>query len=129
MEELKGDKLAVALMKDAQRHAERAGQSVEEFLAEQQAKEKEAKALGLEYQGPSATQMATYISLLNHQRQLSNAWSLLHNVTVGWIPGFKLREYKGKDVLPINHAKMVDDLIYVHGWEVLVDGYFNGDPQ
>jgi aarF domain-containing kinase len=129
MEELKGDKLAVALMKDAQRHAERAGQNVEEFLAEQHAKEKEAKAQGLEYQGPSATQMATYISLLNHQRQLSNAWSLLHNVTVGWIPGFKWRGYKGKDVLPINHAKMVDDLIYVHGWEVLVDGYFNGDPQ
>jgi len=129
MEELKGEKLAVALERDARRHAERAGQSVEDFVAQQKANEQEAKDRGIEYKGPSASQMDAYIMLLNRQRQLSNTWNFIHNVTVGWIPGFKWRSYQGKDALPINHAKMVDDLIYIHGWEVLVDGYFNGDPH
>ena len=129
MEELKGKKLAVALEIDARQHAERAGKSVEEFMSDQKIKVQEAKEKGLEYQGPSAKQMNTYISLLNYQRQLSNLWTFLHTVTIGWIPGVKRRDFQGKDVLPINHAKMVDDLLYVHGWEVLVDGYFNGDPQ
>ena len=28
----------------------------------------------------------------------------------------------------MNHAALVDELLRVHGHEVLVDGAFNGDP-
>jgi hypothetical protein len=49
----------------------------------------------------------------------------VYNSTIGWLPGMTKKEYEDRSVLPINHAKMIDDLIYVHGHEVLVDGYFN----
>jgi len=31
--------------------------------------------------------------------------------------------------VPLNHARIVDRVFEVHGHEVLVDGYFNGDPH
>ena len=31
--------------------------------------------------------------------------------------------------MPINAAKMVDDLLLVHGHEIFVDGTFNADPH
>ena len=129
MEELKGDKLAVGLRKDVEKHAARAGQTVDEFLAARKAEEEEAVAKGKTLQGPTAKEFDVYRSLLNRQRQIENVGNMLYNVTVGWLPGNKKKKYKGKDQLPINQAKMIDELIYIHGHEVLVDGYFNGDPH
>eukprot|EP00568_Trieres_chinensis_P011803 CAMPEP_0183304864 /NCGR_PEP_ID=MMETSP0160_2-20130417/9800_1 /TAXON_ID=2839 ORGANISM="Odontella Sinensis, Strain Grunow 1884" /NCGR_SAMPLE_ID=MMETSP0160_2 /ASSEMBLY_ACC=CAM_ASM_000250 /LENGTH=413 /DNA_ID=CAMNT_0025467983 /DNA_START=50 /DNA_END=1291 /DNA_ORIENTATION=- len=111
MEELKGEKLAVGLEKDMERHA------------------RELKNRGITKQGPSAREYGQYIKFLDGQRRLSNAGFLLYNLTLGWIPGMPWKNTLDKSVLPINHAKMVDDLIYIHGHEVLVDGYFNGDPH
>ena len=31
--------------------------------------------------------------------------------------------------VPLNHAALLDDVFEVHGHEVLVDGFFNGDPH
>jgi len=118
MEELKGDKLAVGLRKDVEGHAARAGQTPEEFLAERKALDEQAEAQGKAPQGPSAQEFEMYRSILNRQRQLENAANMLYNVSVGWLPGKNKKPYKGKHVLPINQAKMVDDLIYVHGHEV-----------
>ncbi len=121
MEELKGDKLAVGLRKDVQGHAARAGQTPEEFLAERKALDEEAEAQGKSVQGPTAQEFEVYRSILNRQRQLENAGAIgamIYNTTFGWLPGKKKKQYKGKDTLPINQAKLVDDLIYVHGHEV-----------
>eukprot|EP00957_Ditylum_brightwellii_P026495 2004199-Ditylum_brightwellii.AAC.1 len=66
---------------------------------------------------------------------MENAGKAAYNYTLGWLPGKEWKDYELRDTLPINHAKMVDDLIYIHGHEeirdflVLVDGYFNGDPH
>jgi len=65
---------------------------------------------------------------LDSKRKVSNAAALLHNWTLGLVSGSK-RQYEGRNTLPLNHAKIIDDLIYIHGHEVLVDGYFNGDPH
>jgi hypothetical protein len=46
---------------------------------------------------------------------------------LGIIPGVSKKQIEGKHILPLNHAKLIDDLIYVHGHEVLVDGFFNGE--
>lgn len=118
MEELKGDKLVVGLRKDVEGHAARAGQTPEEFLAEQKAIQEDAEAHGKSTQGPTSQEFEIYRSLLNRQRQIENAGNMLYNATVGWLPNKKKKKYKGKDVLPINQAKMVDDLIYIHGHEV-----------
>jgi aarF domain-containing kinase len=129
MEELKGDKLQVELRKDMERHAHRMGKTVQEFHNEIQQKEREAKARGEQYLGPSSAEYEHIIHLLDKKRIAENAWSLVYNATLGWIPGVSRRKYQGKEELPLNHAKLIDDLIYIHGHEVCVDGYFNGDAH
>jgi hypothetical protein len=37
------------------------------------------------------------------------------------IPGTTKKEYQDRSSLPINHAKLIDDLLQVHGHQVLVD--------
>lgn len=118
MEELMGGKLSVGLREDMKRHAARAGQTVEEFLTKQKAKDEEALAKGETLQGPTAAEFDLYISILNRQRQLENIGNMLFNLTVGWLPGKQWKKHRGKNELPINHARMIDDLIYVHGHEV-----------
>jgi aarF domain-containing kinase len=127
MEELFGDKLVVELRNDVAHHAERAGQTVEEFTAALKSKEAEFEEKGQEMKGPSAREYDMYASMLNGQRRLHNAWNLVYNSTLGWVT--PSRPYQDKSALPINHAKLVDDLIYIHGHEVLIDGLFNGDPH
>ena len=129
MEELYGEKLQVALKKDTERNAERLGLSVEEMISDIEQKEAEAKLKGGQYQGPTAQEYDSYIAAANKLRIAENAWATLHNVTVGWIPGVQVKEIKPRSTLPINHAKLVDDLILVHGHEICVDGKFNGDAH
>lgn len=130
MEELKGEKLANALKSDMAKHAARAGETVEQFKAEQEEKVRQLRKKGVVKVGPSAKEYDQYVRLLDGERKLGNASKMAYNYSLGWLPGMQWKQHVGRDTLPlINHAKLVDDLIYIHGWEVLVDGYFNGDPQ
>lgn len=115
MEEIIGEKLIVALRKDAEKWSKITGKSVEEL-------QEEANAM-------SAQEYARYLGILDAKRRTQNAWNRLYNMTVGMIPGMTRREYHSRAELPLNHGKLVDDLIYVHGHEVLVDGRFNCDPH
>jgi aarF domain-containing kinase len=129
MEELKGEKLAVALQHDLKHQAQRQGKTAEEFGAEIKEQERQAKVRGEEFMGPTAKEYDVYISLLDQQRKASNVIKVLHKVFLGWwLPGSRTKTTQDKSFLPINHAQMMDDLIYIHGHEVLVDGLFNGDP-
>lgn len=127
MTELKGEKLPEALQKDLELYAVNAGMPVEEFKAREESKLRDMKRKGEDIRGPSAKEFDTYIKLIDAKRRANNMSAALHNYTVGWLPGFEKKAYKNKRMLPINHAKLIDDLIMIHGHEVLVDGYFNGD--
>ena len=130
MEELKGEKLANALKADMAKHAARAGETVDQFKAKQEEKVRQLRKKGIVKVGPSAKEYDQYVRLLDGERKLGNASKMAYNYSLGWLPGMEWKQYVDRDSLPlINHAKLVDDLIYIHGWEVLVDGYFNGDPQ
>jgi len=135
MEELFGDKLAVEIKKDVEHHAAREGKSAREFVQEIKQKEREAEEKGDELHGPSAAQYSLYIGIADSKRRMENAWNRLYNATAGLLPGTSRRDIKDRSYLPLNHAKIIDDLIYIHGHEVLVsmnsDGCskFNADPH
>ena len=129
MEELYGEKLQVALKKDTERNAKRLGVSVEEMIADIEEKEAAARLNGEQFQGPTSQEYDSYIAAANKQRIAENAWAMFYNVTIGLIPGVQAKEFKPRSTLPINHAKIVDDLILVHGHEICVDGKFNGDAH
>jgi aarF domain-containing kinase len=129
MDELNGNKLAVEVKKDVERHAARAGQSFEEFVEERKAEARKHEEKGESVQGASAKEFDMLITMNNAQRQSRNLWNRVYNLSVGWLPGNEWRSYQDKSGLPLNHAKLVDDLIYIHGHEVLVDGFFNNDPH
>lgn len=129
MEELHGQKLAVGLKKDIEKYAARAGQSVQDFIVTQKEKEREYADRGERVQGATASEYDLFISLENSKRRLKNGWNRMYNAVNVLTPGARKRGFQDKSELPLNHAKLVNDLIYVHGHEVLVDGFFNGDPH
>jgi len=127
MEELHGVKLADGLKDEMAIQAKREGKTTEQYMSEMKQKERLAKERGEELKGPSSSEYDMYISVLNKHRLASNTLRKLYNISVGWLPGKKMRAIEDKSSLPVNHAKMIDDLFYIHGHEILVDGYFNGD--
>lgn len=129
MEELEGMKLPDALKRDFERYASEKGVSLDEFKAQEEEKLKRLRSSGCNINGPSSAEFANYIKILDAKRRSENVVTALHNWSIGFLPGVKRKEYKGKDNLPLNLSKLVDDLIMIHGHEVLVDGYFQGDPH
>ena len=118
MDELKGDKLVVELKKDMERQMNRMNKSLEKFGDEKTMEISFSKEFTLGENGPTAEEYDTFIKLLDAKRRASNFYSALYNVSVGWLPGAKKRTYEGKSSLPINHAKLVDELLYIHGHQV-----------
>lgn len=118
MEELKGTKLEVALKEEAKALAADKGESYDEFLKEMKEKDKEARRKGEELRGPSSKQYEAVISILDGKRKAANAARMIQNVAIGWIPGVKKKDYQDRSILPLNHAKLIDELIYIHGHEV-----------
>lgn len=118
MEELPGEKLVDALKQERKALAYSMGESVEDFAKRVKAEEQEAKAKGEESKGPSSSDYDMLISVLDAKRRSSNSVKMLYNATVGLLPGMTKKTYEDKSTLPINHAKIIDDLIHVHGHEV-----------
>lgn len=81
----------------------------------------------------SSNTYQSYIMLQRAKRRLLSTWRRLHNCTVGLVlpsRAYDAKAVDGDDVLvPIDAAKLVDDLLAVHGYEVLIDGCFNADPH
>ncbi|KAL7546219.1 hypothetical protein ACHAWF_009558 [Thalassiosira exigua] len=119
MEELLGDKLVVALKKDVERQAARMERSLGKFgdnkgdMASSFKKEFE-----LGENGPTAEEYDVFIRLLDAKRRASNLYAMAFNATAGWIPGVRRRVLEDKSSLPINHARLIDELLYVHGHQV-----------
>ena len=108
------EKLSTALERDMAAFAREKGMSLDALMEQEDALTKAALAEGKLRNGPSARDMERYISL----RKLANAvrWPLS---LVGVKPAH----------IPLNHAQLVDELLRVHGHEIFIDGFFNGDPH
>ncbi len=130
MNELNGNKLVTELQNDMNRQMERMNKSLEKLGGDEAEMQKSfTKEFALGENGPTSEQYETLIKLLDAKRRAVNAYAALYNYSIGLIPGTKRKEYQDKSSLPINHAKLIDDLLYIHGHQVLVDGVFNGDPH
>jgi len=130
MDELNGNKLVTELKNDMNRQMERMSKSLGKFGGDETEMQKSfVKEFKLGENGPTSEQYETLIKLLDAKRRVSNAYAALYNYSVGFIPGANRKEYQDKSSLPINHAKLIDDLLHIHGHQVLVDGVFNGDPH
>ena len=104
-------KLTTALNEDMAFFAQRRGITKEALLEEERALNEAALARGELRCGPSAATMDGWISQLRWRN-----WAL------GWLGA-------APSHVPLNHAHLMDELLRVHGHEVLVDGAFNGDPH
>ena len=110
-----------ALDEQAEQMAKQKGISKDKFIAAEkervEAEEKKLAKEGKVIKSVSAGDYDKYIALQRWKR-----WA--YNWTLGW---FK----DGADgiIVPLNAAKLVDDLLAVHGHEILIDGVFNADPH
>ena len=111
----RAERLAVALARDVDAFALEAGVTPAAFLAAERVKNEEALARGHLRCGPDARTMDAVISFRRWRNAL--AWPL---AWLGVVPPAHV---------PLNHARLVDDLLAIHGHEILVDGAFNGDPH
>lgn len=112
MEEIVGGvKLTTALEDDLAALAASQGRSVAEVIAGEERANAEALAHGVLRSGPDAQAMSRAIAAIRARNFLARA--------VGAAPLH----------VPLNHAWLVDELLRVHGHQVLVDGAFNGDPH
>lgn len=75
---------------------------------------------------PSATRMSLIHAYIRLTDALHNLAVMPYNVTLGLIFGFI--SFRSTP-LPLNLAAIMDLLVKVHGYEVLVNGAFNGDPH
>jgi aarF domain-containing kinase len=106
------------------------GLTVAELRKEMEEKQAATVACGRPKKGPSASEMDKLILSLELKVITSNFNANLFNFFLGWVPGIEKKKLIDlRDVAPLNHARVVDDLIRVHGHEILVDGMFNGDPH
>lgn len=106
-----GMKLTTALQDDFAVIAASRGISLDEMLLEERTANSAAEARGLLRSGPTAAEMERTLAALRWRNWLGRF--------IGVRP----------TPLPLNHAAVVDELLAVHGHEVLVDGAFNGDPH
>ena len=130
-----------ALDEQAALLAKQRGVTKEQFIAAEKARV-EREAWEAARQGRLVRQLSSntyekYIKLQKARRGLLRAWRHTYNWSIGLVLP---KRYKydmsssasgGVDdvFVPINAAKLVDDLLAVHGYEVLINGCFNADPH
>lgn len=109
------EKLSEALGRDMDDFARMRGVSTEALVAEEARLNKEALARGELRCGPTAREMDRLVRL--------RAW---RNTLLAPLIALGLASPVH---VPLNHARLVDELLAVHGHEILIDGAFNGDPH
>lgn len=107
-----------ALDAQAAMFARQKGVTKKEFVDAEQARV-EAEALALAKEGKvmesvSATDYDRYIAMQRWKK-----WGY------GWTVGWFAKVSDADVIVPLNAAKLIDDLLAVHGHEILIDGVFN----
>jgi aarF domain-containing kinase len=114
MEEVEGaEKLSTALRRDFEAVAASRGVTLEALVAEA-ARGSGGGGGGGGGEGVTAAAMGAHITALRWRNFFAStltlgAWAPLH--------------------VPLNHAALLDEVLEVHGHEVLIDGFFQGDPH
>ncbi|KAI9024645.1 ABC1 family-domain-containing protein [Hyaloraphidium curvatum] len=112
MKEIVGaEKLTTALEADLASFAAERGITPAQLIEEERRLDAEALARGELRCGPDA---ATMDKLITYRRWRNR---------LGWLVGLAPVH------IPLNHARLVNELFRIHGHEIFVDGYFNGDPH
>lgn len=116
MEEVpNAEKLSDALERDMADFARMDGISVEQLKAREEMLTAQALAQGKLRHGPSAADMDKLIAARTWRNRLLSPLIAL---------GLAQRAH-----VPLNHARLIDELLSVHGHEILINGAFNGDPH
>lgn len=117
--------------------AKQRGVSKAEFIRTEKARIEreafEAAKRGQLVRQVSANTYDKYIQAQRAKRRLVSVWRTTWNATVGLVSRSwrydKALSATDDVLVPINAARLVDDLLAVHGYEVLVNGCFNADPH
>ncbi|DAZ93663.1 TPA: hypothetical protein N0F65_012871 [Lagenidium giganteum] len=128
MEFLRGKKLVEGIQDHFECIAADQGVTVEYLKQEQDRKDKERAALGLDIEsGPSAAVLRWYGWSLGARRLMRNVSRRAYDYTIGFVRPIEWSVEKEHQLLNIPEIlKLVMD---VHGHEIFVDGSFNGDPH
>ena len=129
MEEIHGDKLVDVLKRDGQRWMEWASKmesaqptsttaNNDHNITNSDSSTSDKRITTEEFQ--------KYLSIMDTSRRVQNGWNRIYNSTIGLIQGTQV-PYQYASELPLNPSKLVDDLMHIHGHQVLVDGRFNAD--
>jgi aarF domain-containing kinase len=129
MEEIRGDKLVDVLKRDGQRWMEWATKMKQTNRTEATSSS-QVDSTNDESKVPkriTTDEYERYLSIMDTSRRVQNAWNRVFNSTIGFVQRIQQRPYQYASELPLNPSKLVDDLLYIHGHQVLVDGLFNAD--
>ena len=129
--------LHTALERQLEALARQRGMSKEAIIEEEtqkiEAEAKEAALTGKLQRTLSSGTYDKFIALQRSKRGVLKLWALTFNYTIGLgLPRswkYDMSVVADDVMVPINAARLVDDLMAVHGHEVLVDGAFNTDPH
>lgn len=106
------------------------GLTISELRKDIELKHAATVSCGRPRKGPTAEEMDKLIFALKLSELTKNFNAKIYNICIGWLPWIESKPIIDlRDVCPLNHARVVDDLIKIHGYEILVDGVFNGDPH
>jgi len=127
MELVPGPKLIDGIREYAAGWAQKHGTTLHDLeVAARQRVENEG--IPSKYDGPSAWQISLYRKYLRLRDGIVNTGISLYNGTMGWMIPSSSFQYQ-HSVLPPNAPRIVDTLMRVHGYQMLVDGEFNADPN
>jgi aarF domain-containing kinase len=115
-----GVKLTTALEDDLKGLAAYQKRSVAAMIEEETAANEAALKHGWLRSGPDAASMNNAIASIQAVNRVTSFFNLFR-----WSVASK----RPLIHVPLNHAWLVDQLLVIFGWQVLMNGYFNGDPH
>lgn len=130
MEFLKGRKLLDGIHDHFEAIAAGKGVTVEDLKREQERKDKEREAQGLDIEaGPSSLQLRLYGWTLGAKRLARRIARLSYDYTLGIIVPKHWTPDDEKQHQLLNLPAILKLIMDVHGYEIFVNGSFNGDPH
>ncbi|KAE8894362.1 hypothetical protein PF005_g25206 [Phytophthora fragariae] len=130
MEFLKGRKLLDGIQDHFEAIAADKGVTVEFLKQDQERKDKEREAQGLDIEaGPTSLQLRLYGLTLGAKQLARRIGRASYDYTLGFIAPKKWTPREDEQHKLLNLPDILKLIMDVHGYEIFVDGSFNGDPH